>query len=149
MKLRDYQIDCIDTIDAQPPGAYLAQMATGLGKTVTFANLPRHGKRMLILSHREELVEQPRKYFDCSFGVERAALQSYDEEVVSASVQSLVRRLHRYPESRRQGPPGYGVLQDHLSERSSLGHRARISLQYLLPARQYWLRSEPSPHAAG
>ena len=53
MKLRDYQIDCIDTIDAQPPGAYLAQMATGLGKTVTFANLPRHGKRMLILSHRE------------------------------------------------------------------------------------------------
>jgi len=32
MKLRDYQIDCIDTIDAQPPGAYLAQMATGLGK---------------------------------------------------------------------------------------------------------------------
>ena len=96
MKLRDYQIDCIDTIDAQPPGAYLAQMATGLGKTVTFANLPRHGKRMLILSHREELVEQPRKYFDCSFGVERAALQSYDEEVVSASVQSLVRRLHRF-----------------------------------------------------
>ena len=96
MKLRDYQIDCIDTIEAQPPGAYLAQMATGLGKTVTFANLPRHGKRMLILSHREELVEQPRKYFDCSFGVERAALRSYDEEVVSASVQSLVRRLHRF-----------------------------------------------------
>ena len=96
MKLRDYQIDCIDTIEAQPPGAYLAQMATGLGKTVTFANLPRHGKRMLILSHREELVEQPRKYFDCSFGVERAALRSYDEEVVSASVQSLARRLHRF-----------------------------------------------------
>lgn len=96
IKLHDYQIECINTIEAQPPGAYLAQMATGMGKTVTFANLPRHGKRMLILSHREELVEQPRKYFDCSFGVERAALQSYDEEVVSASVQSLVRRLHRF-----------------------------------------------------
>ena len=51
MKLRDYQQECIDTIEAQTPGAYLVQMATGMGKTVTFANLPRHGERMLILSH--------------------------------------------------------------------------------------------------
>lgn len=43
-------------------------MATGLGKTVTFANIPRHG-RTLILSHREELVRQPLKYFDCIQGV--------------------------------------------------------------------------------
>lgn len=57
MELREYQKKCIDTIEAQDSGAYLVQMATGLGKTVTFANLPRHGERMLILSHREELVE--------------------------------------------------------------------------------------------
>ena len=68
MELRPYQQDCISTIETQPPGSYLVQMATGLGKTVTFANLPRHGERMLILSHREELVEQPRKYFDCTYG---------------------------------------------------------------------------------
>ena len=60
MNLRDYQKECIDIIQAQKPGAYLIQMATGLGKSVTFANLPRHG-RMLILSHREELVHQPEK----------------------------------------------------------------------------------------
>lgn len=96
MELRPYQAECISTIEAQPPGAYLAQMATGLGKTVTFANIPRHGGRMLILSHREELVEQPRKYFDCSYGVERAQKRSSGEEVVSASVQSLVRRLDRF-----------------------------------------------------
>ena len=96
MELRPYQKDCISTIDAQPPGAYLVQMATGLGKTVTFANLPRHGERMLILSHREELVEQPRKYFDCTYGVERAGSHANGEEVVSASVQSLVRRLDRF-----------------------------------------------------
>lgn len=96
MELRPYQAECISTIEAQPPGAYLAQMATGLGKTVTFANIPRHGGRMLILSHREELVEQPRKYFDCSYGVERAQKRSNGEEVVSASVQSLVRRLDRF-----------------------------------------------------
>lgn len=96
MELRPYQKECINTIEDAPPGAYLAQMATGLGKTVTFANLPRHGNRMLILSHREELVEQPRKYFDCSYGVERAAQHSHGEEVVSASVQTMVHRLEYY-----------------------------------------------------
>lgn len=95
MELRDYQRECIATIEAQPPGAYLCQMATGLGKTVTFANIPRHG-RVLLLSHREELVEQPRKYYDCSFGVERAENHSAGEEVVSASVQTLTRRLSRF-----------------------------------------------------
>lgn len=94
--LRPYQQECIDTIEAQPPGAYLVQMATGLGKTVTFANIPRHGERALILSHREELVEQPRKYFNCSYGIERAQSHSHGEEVVSASVQSLARRLERF-----------------------------------------------------
>ena len=96
MELRPYQRECIDTIEAQPPGAYLVQMATGMGKTVTFANIPRHGERMLILSHREELVEQPRRYFDCSYGVERAESRSHGEEVVSASVQSMARRLDRF-----------------------------------------------------
>ena len=32
MELRQYQQDCIATIEAQPPGSYLVQMATGLGK---------------------------------------------------------------------------------------------------------------------
>lgn len=102
MELRPYQAECIETIEAQPPGAFLAQMATGLGKTVTFANIPRHGERMLILSHREELVEQPRKYFNCSYGIERAQQHSHGEEVVSASIQTLVRRLDNFnPEDFR------------------------------------------------
>lgn len=92
MELRPYQKDCISTIEAQPPGAYLVQMATGLGKTVTFANLPRNG-RVLILSHREELVKQPQKYYACSFGVEMKKQRSSGEDVVSASIQSLVNRL--------------------------------------------------------
>ena len=60
-----------------------------------FSHIPRHG-RVLILSHRDELVHQPGKYYDCSFGVEQAKETSHGEEVVSASVQSLVRRLHRF-----------------------------------------------------
>lgn len=96
MQLRPYQEECIRAIEARPPGAYLIQMATGLGKTVTFAHIPRRG-RMLILSHREELVKQPLKYFDCPAGVEMAQETApRDAEVVSASVQSLARRLDRF-----------------------------------------------------
>lgn len=96
MQLRPYQQECIDLIQARGSGNYLVQMATGLGKTVTFANIPRQG-RMLILSHREELVRQPLKYFDCQCGVEMAKTSaSPTDEVVSASVQSIARRLDRY-----------------------------------------------------
>ena len=51
---------------------------------------------MLILSHREELVWQPEKYFDCSFGVEKSKIHSNGEDVISASVQSLIRRLKNF-----------------------------------------------------
>jgi DNA or RNA helicases of superfamily II len=104
MQLRNYQHEAIEAIESQPPGAYLTQMATGLGKTVTFANIPRNGNRMLILSHREELVEQPRKYFSCSYGVERADHHSCGEEVVSASVQTMVRRLDHF------SPDEFGLI---------------------------------------
>ena len=74
---------------------FLLEDCTVVHNTVTFANIPRKG-RVLILSHREELVNQPAKYFDCSFGIEQAAHKSHGEEVVSASVQSIVRRLSRF-----------------------------------------------------
>lgn len=95
MQLRDYQQECIDIIAHKQSGKFLVQMATGLGKTVTFANIPRKG-RTLLLSHREELVNQPKKYFNCSFGIEQGKNYSNGEEVVSASVQSLTRRLGRF-----------------------------------------------------
>ena len=46
----------------------------------------------------DELVRQPEKYFDCSFGIEKAEEHAGDEEVVSASVQSLSRpdRMKRF-----------------------------------------------------
>lgn len=95
-KLRDYQQECIDVIERKPPGSYLIQMATGLGKTKTFTHLPRHG-RVLILSHREELVRQPLREYDCATGVEMAREHaSPDAEVVSASVMSMAKRLDRY-----------------------------------------------------
>lgn len=95
LQLRDYQQECIDTVENKGAGRWMVQMATGLGKTVTFANMKREG-RTLILSHREELVNQPRRYFGCSYGVEQGIHRSDGEEVVSASVLSMVRRLQRF-----------------------------------------------------
>lgn len=109
------------------------QMATGLGKTVTFANLPRQG-RVLLLSHREELVEQPRKYYACSFGAERAASRSHGEDVVSASVQTLVRRLDRFApdefdvvivdEAHHAAARTYRKILSHFRPRLTLGFTA-------------------------
>lgn len=96
MPPRPYQQECIDLIDRLPPGRYLVQMATGLGKTYTFTHLRRTG-RMLILSHREELVRQPLGWFDCPTGVEMAGEHAPESaQVVSASVMTLARRLERF-----------------------------------------------------
>lgn len=131
--LRDYQRECIDKIDSLPPGSYLAQMATGLGKTVTFASIPRKG-RVLLLSHRDELVHQPQKYYDCSFGIECASESSHGEEVVSASVQSLVHRLDRFrpdafdmiitDEAHHAAAKTYRRIYEHFRPRLHIGFTA-------------------------
>lgn len=95
LKLRDYQEECIDLIDNLEPGSYLIQMATGLGKTATFTNIKRKG-RVLVLAHREELVTQPIKYYDCPVGIEMANRKSNNESVVIASVMSLTHRLENF-----------------------------------------------------
>ena len=95
MKLRDYQQEVLDIIDNLESGSYLIQMATGLGKTATFTNIKRKG-RILVLAHREELVTQPIKYYDCPVGIEMANHTSNNEPVVIASVMSLTHRLEKF-----------------------------------------------------
>lgn len=95
LKLRDYQEEVLKIIDNLEPGAYLIQMATGLGKTVTFTNIKRKG-RVLVLAHREELITQPVKYYNCPVGIEMASNHSNGEEVVIASVMSLTHRLEKF-----------------------------------------------------
>lgn len=134
MELRPYQQECLEVIDGLQPGAYLVQMATGLGKTVTFANIDRHGGRALILSHREELVRQPAKYYTCSFGVEQGPCHAGGEEVVSASVASMARRLDRFDpyefdliicdEAHHAAARTYRRIFDHFRPRLLLGFTA-------------------------
>jgi superfamily II DNA or RNA helicase len=100
MKLRPYQQECIDTIVSKGDGRYLSCLATGMGKTVIFANIPRAGDT-LILSHRQELVMQPLRYFDCETAIEMGEnkgsyLGKPTAEVTSASIQTMCRRFECY-----------------------------------------------------
>lgn len=136
IKLRDYQEQCIKAVERAGDGSHLVVMATGLGKTVTFANLPRHG-RVLLLSHRDELVRQPEKYYGCSFGIEKASEHSAGEEVVSATVQTLAseKRLHESfkpgdfdmvitDEAHHAVAPSYKRIVEYLRPRVHLGFTA-------------------------
>lgn len=105
----------------------------GLGKTVVFTSIPRHG-RVLVLAHREELVRQPAKYYDCPVGFEMAKETSHGEEVVIASVQSLVRRLDRFnpddfdmiitDECQHSPSRTYRTIYDYFDPRLHLGFSA-------------------------
>ena len=100
MELRPYQKECIDAILRKGDGRYLCCLATGMGKTVIFANIPRSGNT-LILSHRQELVMQPLKYFDCETAVEMGESRgSYlgfpAAPVTSGSIQTMMRRFENY-----------------------------------------------------
>lgn len=99
IKLRDYQKECLDKIQEVGYGKYIIQMATGLGKTVIFTHLINNQTnygRCLILSHREELVNQPLKYITKTKGVEMGKQTSNHEEVISSCVASLVRRYKKF-----------------------------------------------------
>lgn len=132
-QFRPYQQECLDIIEQLDPGAYLVVMATGLGKTYIFTHIKRKG-RVLILSHREELVHQPEKYYDCSFGVERAEESSDGEEVISASVQTLIHRLDKFKpddfdiiitdEAHHAVAPSYQKIYAYFRPRLHLGFTA-------------------------
>ena len=67
--LRPYQRECIERIIAAHRKGLrrvLVSLPTGTGKTVVFADFPRAlrmRKRLLVLAHREELLEQARAKF--------------------------------------------------------------------------------------
>ncbi|MBO5179300.1 MAG: DEAD/DEAH box helicase [Clostridia bacterium] len=133
IELRDYQKQVLEIIDNLSPGSYLIQMATGLGKTATFANIKRKG-RVLVLAHREELVTQPVKYYDCPIGVEMASRKSNGEPVVIASVQSLLHRLDKFKpddfdmiitdEAHHAAAKSYKTIYSYFKPRLHLGFTA-------------------------
>lgn len=109
MELRDYQREAIEAIERQHSSvrATLLVLATGLGKTVTFAALAQRiaaaDGRTLVLAHRAELIDQAAatlRRFGLRVGIERAELSVGPLELpdaIVASVQTLQRaRLGSY-----------------------------------------------------
>ena len=107
IKLRPYQAEAKKAVytafKEKGITSMLITMATGLGKTVTFVDIARHFKKVLIVCHREELIMQAynkiEKYFPFNVGIIKAQRFEIDKQVIVASVQTLYRRLNKMPEN--------------------------------------------------
>jgi superfamily II DNA or RNA helicase len=107
VKLRDYQLTGIDNIMKawEVCRSVLFQMPTGTGKTTLFCELVRKftkelypGKKVLIITHRKELVEQALNRLVNDFHLTAGAISSnfisnFSAQIQVASIQTLVRRV--------------------------------------------------------
>ncbi len=111
MQLRPYQATALEAVREaykQKHRRALVVMPTGTGKTVLFAEIARLAKGpVLVLAHRQELVEQAREkisaWCDDVVAVEMADRRELTRpdgtrpKIAVASVQTLRRRLHQIP----------------------------------------------------
>jgi len=137
---RYYQEDAIAACVAalQSQRSTLAVLATGLGKTTLFSEMPSHfDGRVLVLAHRDELITQAAARLQNQtgepVGIEKAENFAFGERVVVASVQSLkAKRLERMAlyatpdlividEAHRSMAPSYRDIFDYFSSSKLLG----------------------------
>ncbi|MBE9193786.1 DEAD/DEAH box helicase [Synechocystis sp. LEGE 06083] len=109
IQLRDYQEALLQGIFEQWKSAprVMAQLPTGGGKTVIFSAIAqefaRHGDRVLVLAHREELITQAAAKLETVTGKPVGVIKSGIASaplfpIQVASVQTLVNRLREYPD---------------------------------------------------
>lgn len=107
--LRPYQIDLIDKVETSwgmGNRSVMLQLSTGGGKTVIFSQIVNQatqlGLRCLVLAHRTELIQQASSKIQAITGQPTGIIQSGyksnpNNPIQVASVQTLTRRLDRYP----------------------------------------------------
>lgn len=168
--LRPYQRDTQDAIwCAYQKGAnrILIQKATGLGKTVTFASLPKHpqiaawlaqfaerDRRMLVLAHREELIQQAAEKLhhanpDLYIGVEQGDVAAAPfSDVVIASVQTLAAKNYRRLDKLLARRPFRIVVVDEAHHAAAGTYRNCLMRLGFLPQTEEGADDEDLPDAA-
>jgi superfamily II DNA or RNA helicase len=97
-KLRDYQKNLLDEINANQDKKICVQAATGFGKTVVFTTLAKeHSGRVLILVDSRELVKQTAQLFDDATTFEAKNKIFPTQRIVVSMVQTLKSRLKKHP----------------------------------------------------
>jgi ATP-dependent helicase IRC3 len=144
--LRPYQQEALDAILHHEDNGIKRQLVvlpTGAGKTVIFSHLPKirsHSLPMLVLAHREELLDQARSKIlasnpELSVEVEQASRHAGHVDVVVASVATLGRnntpRINDYPkdyfksividEAHHAAAPSYRRVIDYFNSDFVLG----------------------------
>lgn len=144
--LRPYQQEALDAIvSAQANGTnrQLVVLPTGAGKTVIFSHMPKIKPDclpMLVLAHREELLDQARNKIlasnpDLNVEIEQASRHAGHVDVVVASVATLGRnntpRINDYPqdyfksividEAHHAAAPSYRRIIDYFNPDFLLG----------------------------
>lgn len=129
IKLRDYQREAVDSVihSLSKGGSTLLVMATGLGKTVVFAEIIRRylsqgtGRRALVLAHRAELIQQAAatigRIAGCDVEVEMGDLRVsegiyFRAPVVVSSVQTQIAgsRHHNWKRMHKFKPEQFGIV---------------------------------------
>jgi superfamily II DNA or RNA helicase len=149
MELRPYQHEAVAAIarEHERVRSTLLVLATGLGKTVTFAAIARdlaaHGGRTLVLAHRAELLEQAAetlRKLGLRAGIEQAARSVgplEQPDAIVASVQTLQRgRLAAYARDAFRL-----VVVDECQHATSDTYRA--ILDYFAPAKVLGVTATP------
>lgn len=111
--LRDYQKECLETVLTEfriGTNRQLISLPTGSGKTIVMAAIAKHvNKKILIIAHREELIQQAlekiKLYWpNADLGVCMADRNEIENRIVVGSVQSCSRpkRLEQLKEQNFQ-----------------------------------------------
>jgi superfamily II DNA or RNA helicase len=149
MILRDYQTQCLQTIDEQLADhrSTLVEMATGLGKTVTFAFCARAWPgKVLVLAHRDELIRQAADKLQAiteepvavEMGRERVEGSLFKTKVIVASIQTMARANRR----ERFDPDYFSlVIVDEGHHAAAVTYRE--VLEYFRSAKQLFVTATP------